>query len=388
MSLTQSIGNAVFQKIHLGNLVYNTCWEDPRCDRNMLSLNEKSRVVMLTSAGCNALDYLLDVPGRIDCVDVNPRQNALLELKLAFFKAGKSDALFDFFGKGMYPGAQRFFNQNLKSSMTDEYARSFWQEKTAHFFSGKGLRKSFYWKGTSGTVAWMMNQWIMARPSTERLVRRLFESRTMPEQQIWFDQLEPRLIGGFFKWFVSQHVIQSMLGVPKSQQQLAEAIYEDGLAGYIRECMRKVFTETSVADNYFWQLYFFGQYRPECCPNYLRPEHFETIRSQADKIHTHSSTLSQFLEENPGRYTHFVLLDHMDWLAVHNKPALEQEWELLLSNAAPGAKVLFRSASPQADFLPEWVLERLSFDMKAAAVSDSNDRVGTYASTHFATVLS
>ena len=38
---------------------------------------------MLTSAGCNALDYLLDGPAEIHAVDVNFRQNALLELKAA-----------------------------------------------------------------------------------------------------------------------------------------------------------------------------------------------------------------------------------------------------------------------------------------------------------------
>ena len=79
--MIKQIKNRVFQQIHTGNLVYNTCWEDPRCDRALLDLTAESRVVMLTSAGCNALDYLLDAPHSIDCVDMNPRQNALLDLK-------------------------------------------------------------------------------------------------------------------------------------------------------------------------------------------------------------------------------------------------------------------------------------------------------------------
>ena len=49
----------------------------------MLGLNDESDVVMITSAGDNALDYLLDGPRQINCIDVNSRQNALLELKLA-----------------------------------------------------------------------------------------------------------------------------------------------------------------------------------------------------------------------------------------------------------------------------------------------------------------
>ena len=29
-----------FKQIHTSNLVYNTCWEDPRCDRQLLQINE------------------------------------------------------------------------------------------------------------------------------------------------------------------------------------------------------------------------------------------------------------------------------------------------------------------------------------------------------------
>jgi S-adenosylmethionine-diacylgycerolhomoserine-N-methlytransferase len=46
-----------------------------------MELDRHSSVVMITSAGCNALDYLLDDPARIHAIDVNFRQNALLELK-------------------------------------------------------------------------------------------------------------------------------------------------------------------------------------------------------------------------------------------------------------------------------------------------------------------
>ncbi|HCP39587.1 MAG TPA: DUF3419 domain-containing protein, partial [Verrucomicrobiales bacterium] len=66
-----------FRGIHGSQLVYNTCWEDPRMDRRWMKLDASSRVLMITSAGCNALDYLLDDPKKVVCVDLNYRQNAL-----------------------------------------------------------------------------------------------------------------------------------------------------------------------------------------------------------------------------------------------------------------------------------------------------------------------
>jgi S-adenosylmethionine-diacylglycerol 3-amino-3-carboxypropyl transferase len=54
-----------FALIHGNRLIYNTCWEDPRIDRQLLNLSPESEVVAITSAGCNVLDYLLDGLGAI-----------------------------------------------------------------------------------------------------------------------------------------------------------------------------------------------------------------------------------------------------------------------------------------------------------------------------------
>jgi S-adenosylmethionine-diacylglycerol 3-amino-3-carboxypropyl transferase len=93
-----SLNQAIFKNIHSNHLIYNTCWEDPRCDRALLELDADSRVVTITSAGCNALDYALDKPAEINCIDMNPRQNALLELKIAAIQHTDAHNLFQLFG--------------------------------------------------------------------------------------------------------------------------------------------------------------------------------------------------------------------------------------------------------------------------------------------------
>ena len=73
----------MFNMVHRHNLVYNTCWEDPRLDRAALELGPDDTVMVITSAGCNALDYALESPRHVYAVDMNPRQNALLQLKIS-----------------------------------------------------------------------------------------------------------------------------------------------------------------------------------------------------------------------------------------------------------------------------------------------------------------
>jgi S-adenosylmethionine-diacylglycerol 3-amino-3-carboxypropyl transferase len=374
------IHQAIFNAIHGNALIYNTCWEDPRCDRDLLNLQPDSKVVMLTSAGCNALDYLLDGPVSIDCVDMNPRQNALLELKKALFLAGSHPDLYRFFGEGKSSNARDFFADALTEHL-DDFARKFWK-RNLNYFDGKGVRQSFYWRGTSGAVAFMVKKSLEINPATRKIIHQLFNCKDLEQQRILYYKLEPRLLNQIMKRVLNSHLVQSMLGVPKSQQELAKEKFRDGLTGYFRTCFRKVFTEIPVGDNYFWKLYFFGQYTPECCPNYLKADHFNTIRQRVDRIATHTTTLSSFLVQNPGQYTHFVLLDHQDWLAAHNRPALHEEWELILRNSAPGATILFRSAAENPDFLPAFVTESVRFDRIKANISHQNDRVGTYASVH------
>jgi S-adenosylmethionine-diacylglycerol 3-amino-3-carboxypropyl transferase len=386
MGLAKTVSEQVFRQIHGKNLVYNCCWEDPRCDRELMQLDAHSRIAMLTSAGCNALDYLLDGPERIDCVDLNPRQNALLELKKALFRTSDHANLFAFFGNGVHPDARDVFEDILRPALPDAYSKRYWQ-RNLDYFNGKGLRRSFYWHGTSGTVAWIVRKWFQSQPGLMQQLDHLFMSGNMEEQKARYMALEPVVINKFVGWLMRRHLVQSMLGVPKSQQYLAARYFPDGLVGYLRHCLRHVFVNIPVSDNYFWKLYFYGQYARDCCPNYLSADHFDTIRQRMDRLHTHTDSLSGFLESNPGQYTHFVLLDHQDWLAAHMRPALEEEWRFIFANAAPGAKVLLRSAAFDIDFVPDFARERIRFDQEASKRSEATDRVGTYASTWFGTIL-
>ena len=83
LNLIDRLDHAVFNALYARSLVYNTCWEDPAVDRQALQLHQHDNVLTITSAGCNVLDYALAGAQRIDAVDANPRQTALLELKLA-----------------------------------------------------------------------------------------------------------------------------------------------------------------------------------------------------------------------------------------------------------------------------------------------------------------
>ncbi|KAJ2121906.1 hypothetical protein IW147_003895 [Coemansia sp. RSA 720] len=64
--------------------IYGFTWEDPQADIAALDLHSGDNIMVITSAGDNALAYAAHTNGlTIHCVDMNPCQNHLLELKLA-----------------------------------------------------------------------------------------------------------------------------------------------------------------------------------------------------------------------------------------------------------------------------------------------------------------
>jgi S-adenosylmethionine-diacylglycerol 3-amino-3-carboxypropyl transferase len=374
----------LFGALHGNRLVYNATWEDPRIDRALLRLSGDSEVVAITSAGCNILDMLLDRPKAIHAVDVNPRQNHLLELKMALIAEGSFGDLFQFFGIGSHPRRSEVFERILHRLSPG--AVDYWSRHLGMFRPG-GLRPSFYWRGTAGLAAWSI--WRAAsllRVNLRGMALALFDAATLEEQKEIFDMAEPLIWRGWMDKFLGNPALMSLVGVPASQTRLIDESHPGGLSGYIRDKFRQVMTRVPSRENYFWRVYTTGSYTLDCCPNYLRRENLEPLAALLPRIGIHTTTIAEFLKTHPGKYSHFVLLDHQDWLAWHRPEELRKEWELILANSRPGARILLRSAGLDADFIPSSIRARLNFHREIAEQLHSTDRVGTYGSLHLAEV--
>ena len=51
MSVMDWVSGRMFNLVHRKNLVYNTCWEDPRLDRVALDLGPDDELMMITARG-------------------------------------------------------------------------------------------------------------------------------------------------------------------------------------------------------------------------------------------------------------------------------------------------------------------------------------------------
>ena len=377
----------VFDAVHRNNLVYNTCWEDPRLDREALRLTSADDVLVITSAGCNALDYALCGPNHVHAVDMNPRQNALLDLKIAGIRGLEFDDFFHMFGEGRLPGVRRVYEQKLRR-LLPEASRPFWDASISWF---DHPRCSFYFRGTSGFFARMAKFYtdrvLKVRPHLERVL----EAESVAEQQEVWERHLRRHFAGLLKFVLNRDTTMALLGVPLAQRRQIEATYSGDLARFVQDCVEGALATLPMKDNYFWRVYMNGSYTRTCCPEYLVEANVARLKAGlVDRVTTHTDSVQGFLEKHERPVSRFVLLDHMDWLRDRFFPLLESEWQAIVNRAAPRARFIWRSGGFNSDFVKDVgvtvdgrrrsVGELLAFEDDLAKRLHPLDRVHTYGS--------
>lgn len=391
MSLSNWISGRVFKFVHGNNLVYNTCWEDPRLDREALELTSDDRVLVITSAGCNALDYLLAGPAHVHAVDMNPRQNALVELKTAGIRKLEYEDFFRFFGNGHHAAAAAIYRQTLRPEMSD-WAKSYW-DKFIKFFDNP--KRSFYYRGTSGAFARGIRFYIDKVAKLRPEVDELLQCENVEQQQDVFERIRDRFWSRTMKFTLKRDSTLSMLGVPKAQRMQIDKQYPGGILSFIQDSMEAVFAKLPIHENYFWRVYITGQYTETCCPEYLKPDNFQQLKStNVEGLSLHTDSVQGFLEKSDQKISRFILLDHMDWLSEHLFPMLELEWQAILDKASDNARVLWRSGGLRTDFIERVQVmkdgkqlalpELLTYHEEKAAALHELDRVHTYGSFYIA----
>lgn len=360
-------------------------------DRQALQLTSSDRVLVITSAGCNALDYALTGPAHVYAVDMNPRQNALLELKLTGIRRLQYDDFFDLFGRGFHPRAAALYQSTLRGDLSP-WAQNYWDRFIKFFDKPK---RSFYYRGTSGTFARGIRYYIDRVAKLRPEVNELLACKTVEEQQAIYSRIRERFWSKSMRFALNRDSTLSMLGVPKAQRMQIDKQYPGGILSFIQDSMDAVFGKLPIHENYFWRVYITGSYTPECCPEYLKEHNFQQLKSTgASNVSVHTDSVQGFLEKGTEPISRFVLLDHMDWLSEHLFPLLELEWQAILNRAAPNTRILWRSGGLRTDFIdrvqvtrhgqPAKLPELLTYHTQQSAELHELDRVHTYGSFYIA----
>ena len=153
-----------------------------------LNISRDDSLFVITSAGDNALHYAISAqPRRIHCVDMNPCQGHLLELKLAAASALSYDEFWAMFGEGRLANFEDVLDLQL-SPFLSSVAYQFWRANASAFHT------NFHMRGYSGH-ALRVAKWAFALGGVRGWVARMCGARTLEEQgRIWDEHLRPVLL--------------------------------------------------------------------------------------------------------------------------------------------------------------------------------------------------
>ena len=293
------------------SLVYNQIWEDPRVDLAALQLvPDESRLVTISSGGCNVLNYLLDRPATIAAVDLNSAHLALLRLKLAALRHLPGHAeFFLFFACANDPANRENYHTHLSQHL-EAGTRNFWEGGSwlRRRFWGRRIdyfTKNFYDYAKLGYFLRFLHLIAAAQRCNPA---RILSAATPEEQEALFQE---EIAPAFDHWLIraADHlsVLLFSMGIPPQQFRAMQADAPEetgggGMPALMRARVHRLACGTPIAENYFaWQAfsrsYDCGKRR--ALPDYLKAENFSALRGRANRV----STLRDFVSRISSRAT-------------------------------------------------------------------------------------
>ncbi|KAI7900847.1 uncharacterized protein BX663DRAFT_488152 [Cokeromyces recurvatus] len=364
--------------------IYAFTWEDPRVDLDYLKLSKDDVILVITSGGDNALEYALCAqPKRIHCIDMNPCQNHLLELKLACITSLEYADFWKLFGEGQHSQFATLLHDVI-SPYLSSYAFQYWSQHQDRF------SHKFYKTGYSGLALSILEWWIRMQ-GLGKDVDAMLQATTIKEQEvIWRTKIRPAIFSPMIQKILFNPVFMwNALGVPINQMNM-----------FLKECTAQEYIENTLdpipsyslfnQDQYFYYLCLKQRYSKTSCPSYLTKNGFEFLKASnalnAFRLHT-ESILDALCSMSDNYLTRLVLMDHMDWFDPNSHEELDNEIKEMKRVLKSGGQVYWRSAgtTPWYNELflkHEFIsIEPLNIRRPGLAI----DRVNMYASFYRAT---
>ena len=327
--------------------VYNQIWEDPDVDMAALRIGPTSRIITIASGGCNVVNYLAANPAKVIAVDLNPNHIALTRLKLAALSHLPTyEDFFQFFGYANSKENRVAYDSFLLERL-DDTTRKYWEE------------------------------WIPLRGRRINMFARNLYRYGLLGRFLGILQTVARLHGKQLK---------EMLGIPPAQYDELNKASGGDPAGLIRRRIEKLACDFPITENYFaWQA-FGRRYDTEdrgAVPAYLQEETYKIVRERTGRVETHLASMTDYLAGLPVQsLDRYVLLDAQDWM---NEEQITALWEQITRTAAPGARVIFRTAGPDSPLerkLPAALIGHWDYSPEEGHAYFEQDRSSIYGGFH------
>ncbi|MDT0684888.1 DUF3419 family protein [Autumnicola psychrophila] len=276
-----------FENVDLDLIRYSLVWEDANTLYNGLEIDEKDRLLMITSAGCNVLNALLKKPAAITAIDLNPEQNRLLLFKIHVIENYDHEifsALLGFFGRSAVKEAWEKVVNSLEPVLQEHGVDFFLKNPDGILSSGK-------------LETYIHGFYLGLSEKFQQKLRQLISFGTIQEQQDFFQK---ELNSTEFEKIFIDYFDQQNLSKGRDPKLFKHVKESGGEIFYSR--LKKFIGKQLLKDNFYFRFFMFGpQNMPEeILPPCYRKENFQILKEQLHKLEIVAGEAIEYLLSQEG----------------------------------------------------------------------------------------
>jgi S-adenosylmethionine-diacylglycerol 3-amino-3-carboxypropyl transferase len=274
---SEAAANADFSQIR-----YAQCWEDADVLLDALEVQAGDTCLSIASAGDNSLALLTRDPARVVALDLNPSQLACLELRVAAYRELDHPALLELIGSR--PSERRTeLYQACRPRLGPEVQR-FWDSRPEEIALGIGAIGKFerYFE--------LFRTRVLPLVHSRKRIDALLAGGTPAECEEFYETK-----WNSWRWQLLFRLFFSRFVMGRAGRDPAFFKYVTGsVSDRILERSRYALTELNPAENPYLQWILHGSH-PRALPFALRPENFDAIRGNLDRLEWHLASMEDYL---------------------------------------------------------------------------------------------
>jgi S-adenosylmethionine-diacylglycerol 3-amino-3-carboxypropyl transferase len=298
-------------------ILYSQCWEDPIVLSKALKINLKDIVLSISSGGDNTLYLLSKSPKKIISIDINQKQNFLLELKSNSIKYLDYEKCLSFLG---------FLNDENRVS-TYQKLREFLSRECRHYWDKnlRDVKKGVIHSGKFESYLRIFRNIILPISHSKKDRKRLLSLDRLSEQKNFYDSKWDSFLWRItFKVFFSKFLMK-LLG---RDIKFFEYNKNKSIAKHYLGKTEYGLTKIPIKSNYFLHYILFGEYNLGFLPEYMKEENFYKIRKNLSKLKIVTGEVKSYILKN--KKIKFSKFNFSDVFEVYS----QKEYECIIRDLA------------------------------------------------------
>lgn len=298
--MSEILSRASFERVR-----YAQVWEDADTLLAALNVQQGDTVLSIASAGDNALALLTTDAAKVVAVDLSAAQLHCLALRVAAFQVLSHGEVLELIGSR--PSNRRLELYAHCATQLEPASRAFWDAQKAGIERGIGSAAI----GKFERYFDLFRRFILPLMLPTRDVRSLLQHKTQAEREKFYRERV-----NSWRWQLPYRLFFSRTAMGRLGRDPEFFKYvEKDVAGSIQERAGHALTKLDPSQNPYLTWILTGQHGT-ALPLYLRPEHFETIRSRLGRLEWRKQSVEEYLEEaGPSSVDRYNLSDIFEYMS-------------------------------------------------------------------------